>query len=99
MAEALKSLTQFDEHAKIGESRNPTLDDITGPMRRDKAFPRTRREVLHRERQALALFVDAGDERLDFLIFLENILRMLDLFGPRNVRHVDKPVDTFFKLY
>src|SRR5690349_17892091 len=74
VAETLESFTKLDEDTKIGESRNLAPNHIAGPMGGDKAFPSAGREVLHRKRQALAATIDTGDDRLDLLVFFQNIL-------------------------
>ena len=98
MAKSFESLAKLDKNTEVGESRDLAANDVARTVRRDKAFPRARREVLHRQRKPLAALVDIGDDRLDFLVFLQNVLRMLDLLGPRDIRNMDKPVDAFFKL-
>ena len=98
MAKTLESLTQLDKYTEIGKSRDLASNDVTRTMGGDKTFPRTRGEVLHRQRQTLAALVDTGDDRLDLLVLFEHILGMLDLFGPRDIRYVHEAVDTLFEF-
>ena len=98
MTKALEPFAEFDENSEVRKARNFAANDIARTMGSNKAFPRARRQVFHRERQPLALAVDAGDDSVNFLILFEDVFRMLYLFRPRNVRDVNESVNTFLEF-
>src|SRR5205085_9257039 len=98
VAEPLKPLADLYEDAEVRKPRNFTAYYISWAMGRNKAFPRTRSKVLHRKRKPLTTAIDAGNDRLDLLILLQDIFRMLDLLAPGNVRHMHEAIDAFLKL-
>ena len=77
MAKAFETLAQFDKNAKACESRNLAANNIARTMSGDKAFPCARHQVLHRKRKTLAALVDVGDDRIDFLVLLQELFWML----------------------
>ena len=98
MTQAFKALAKFDEYAETRESCDLASNHVAGTMCRDESFPRAGREVFHRKRKTLSGCVDVRHDRVNFLILLQKLLRMLEFLGPGYVRDVDKPVDAFFKL-
>ncbi len=65
-------------------------------MRFDKGIPRARRKLFDRKRKAMSLRIDIRNNRFDFLIFFQDIFRMLDFLGMRNVGNVYQTVNAVF---
>src|SRR5215210_2301913 len=99
MAQTFEAFAEFDKTSEVRKPRNLAANNVAGTVSRNKSLPGARRKVLHRQRETLAVFVNAGDDRFNFLIFLKDIFRMLDLFGPRNIRDVNKSVNSLLEFH
>src|SRR5262245_29757753 len=60
------------------------------------ALPRIFGELLHAERDALVVDVDAEHHRLDLVALLEHLRGMADLLRPVQIGHVHQAVDALF---
>ena len=96
MTQTFEFVAKLDKNAESGKARNFSANCITRFVRGDKSFPFARRNVFHRKRHPVSGAVDARDNRVNFLISFQNISRMLDFLRPRNIRNVDKPVNSVF---
>src|SRR6185369_7726636 len=67
-------------------------------MRRNKAFPGTWHQVLHRKRKPLTMFVDVCNDSVDFLVLFKEFFRMLYLFRPGYIRNMYETIDALFQL-
>ena len=74
------------------------MDHVTRPVLGGELLPGIGFEVLDGQRQTTVLAVDARDNRVDLLTFLQHLARMLDAARPRNVGNVNQAVDSIFNF-
>src|SRR5436305_9319645 len=90
--ETLDPGLQFDEGAVIGDVCDAALELGAGRVFELNTFPRIGFELLHAERDALCLGVEADDLHLDALADMQGFRGMVDA-PPRDVGDVQQPVD------
>ena len=98
MTEPLEPFAKLDKNTEACEPSDLASDDIARTMGRDESFPCTRCEIFHRKRKTLSARIDVRNDRVYFLVLLEQFFRVLQFLRPRDVRDVNQPVDAFFKL-
>src|SRR5581483_513648 len=88
----LEAALDLDERAVVGEAHDLALDPGADrhPLRHGR--PRVRHDLLHAERDALALRVVLEDDHLDAVADVQDLGGMPDA-PPRHVGHVEEPVD------
>jgi len=83
---------QFDKGAVVGDVGDAALELGAGRVFELDAFPRIGFELLHAERDALCLGVEADDLHLDALADMQGFRGMVDA-PPGDVGDVQQPVD------
>src|SRR5665213_1547544 len=92
MDEAFDAGLQFDESAVIGDVGDTALELGRGRVFELDAFPRIGLELLHAERDALRLGIEADDLDLHGLADMERLGRVIDA-PPGDVGDVEQAVD------
>ena len=67
-------------------------------MRCDKTFPRARCQFFDWERQPLTAFINAGNDCVNFVVFLKNIFRMFNFLVPSDVGNMNESVNSVFEF-
>ena len=96
--EAVDVVVEFDERTIAGDLGYLALDHVADLEVRFDLIPWIRGELLHAERNTLAVGIHVEHDGVDFVALLHHFGRVIDLAGPRHVRHVDHTVDTFFEF-
>ncbi len=92
MDQAFDARLQLDEGAVIGDVGDAALEARIGRVFELDAFPRIGFELLHAERDALRLGVEADDLHLHALADMQRFGRVIDA-APRDVGDVQQTVD------
>ena len=92
MDQALDAGLQLDEGAVVGDVGDAALEARGGRVFELDALPRIGLELLHAERDALGLGVEADDLHLDRLADLQRFGRMVDA-PPGDVGDMQQAVD------
>ena len=92
MDQAFDARLQLDEGAVVGDVGDAALELETDRVLGAGAVPRIAHQLLHAERDALRLGVEADDLHLDLLADGEGLRRMIDAL-PGDVGDVQQPVD------
>ena len=92
MDQAFDARLQLDEGAVIGDVGDAALEARAGRVFELDALPRIGLELLHAERDALRLGVEADDLHLHALADMQRLGRMVDA-APRDVGDVQQTVD------
>src|SRR5262249_53869965 len=92
MHQAFDAVLEFDERTVVGDVGDAAPDLGADRILRRDPFPRILVELLHAERDALRLGIDADDLHLDRLADGENVGGMIDAL-PRDVGHMEQAVD------
>ena len=98
MTQTFEFVAKFNKNAEFGNPRNFSAHGVARFVRRHKRFPRARRNIFYRKRHPPSGSINAGDNRINFLVAAQKVFRMFDLFRPRNIRNVNKPVNAVFNL-
>ena len=93
--ESLDALLDLDEDAEVGPADHCSLDDLTKEVARLNREPWVIGKLLDAEAEALVVPVDVEDAGFDFVALVVHLARVLDSLTPREVRDVDKAVDSF----
>src|SRR5579875_1471461 len=92
MDQAFDARLQLDESAIVGDIGNAALEARIRRIFELDAFPRIGFELLHAERNALCLGVEADDLNLDALADMQRFRRVVDA-APRDIGDVQQAVD------
>src|SRR5436190_13104739 len=92
MDEAFYAILKLDEGAVIGNVGDAALDFGADRVFGGDALPRVLVELLHAERDALGLGVDADDLHLHGLTYRKHVGWMIDTF-PGDIGNMEKAVD------
>ena len=98
-SEALATLVESDNGALVHHLGNLTVMDSAGLVDLLVLVPRILLKLLVAEAQTTVLLVDLQDDDLNLGTHCCELRRMLHLLGPRQVRDVDKTIDTLLELY
>src|SRR4051812_12919102 len=90
--EALDARLELDEGAIFGDVGDPAAERAADRIFGGRTLPRIRLELLHAERNALSLAVDADDLHLHRVADVEDLGRVIDALV-RNVGDVKQAVD------
>src|SRR6185369_17312025 len=96
MAKAFDALFDLDERAEIRKAHHASLDDVAELVSIKEAIPGVGLEILYRQTESPAVDVNICYDGVDLLTLLQNIRRMLDSFGPGDIRDVNESVDSVF---
>ena len=92
MDEALDARLELDERAIFGDVGHPAAEHAADRILGRSAFPRIALELLHAERDALRLPVDADDLHLHRVADVEHLGRVIDALVA-DVGDVEQAVD------
>ncbi len=93
MDQTLDARLQFDEGAVVGDVGDAAGEPGTDRILRLDALPRVGLELLHAQRDALGLGVEADDLDVDRLADLQGLGRMVDA-PPGDIGNVQQAIDT-----
>src|SRR5205085_11436332 len=98
VAEALDALFDLDKGAEVGKAHDLAGHRVADLVRLEEAIPGVRLQVFDRQRQPATFQVDVGDDRVNRLVLLQDVRRVLDALRPGNVGNVHETVNAIFNL-
>ena len=98
VAEAVDITADVDEDAEVGDVADLTLDLRADRVLLREDVPRVALELLHAQRDALALEIDLEDDRLNLVADAHHLRGVLDALGPAHLRDVDHALDALLEL-
>src|ERR1051326_6298575 len=98
VAEAFNAFGNFNERAELCQAQHLSMNYVANAMRLEEALPCIRLKLLHAQRQATLLRLNAQNNSLYFLAFFQDLRRMLDALCPAQIAHVDQSINSVFNL-
>src|SRR5690606_39026109 len=96
--QAVDAAGQADEHAKVGDGLDRTMDLVATLEVGGEVLPGVGAALLHAQRDATAVLVDLEDHDLDFLAQGDDLARIDVLVGPVHFRDVHQALDASLDL-
>src|ERR1700722_7169881 len=98
MDQAVDIILELHKGAKTRQLGNFALHEIADLVLLVDLFPWIVAELFNAKADSLIRLIDVDDFRLDFVAFLKDLARMINLTRPTEVRDVNHSVDAFFQL-
>ena len=98
MHETIDIVVEFDECTVTGDLGYLALDHVADLEMCFNFVPWVGGELLHAERNALAICIHVENGCIDFVAFLHHLGWVIDLTSPRHVGNVHHTVNTFFEF-
>ena len=95
MDEAVDVVLQLHERAKAGELGYFAFNQVADLILLIDGLPRIFGQLFDSEADSLIYLVDVDDNSFDFVAFLKDLARVINLAGPAQVGDVDHTVDPF----
>ncbi len=89
VAEAFDALSQFHERAKLSNAQHLAMDHIADAVLIEEGIPDVGLQLLHAQRKAAVLRLDAKNNGTNLVALLYYFRRMLDALGPAHIANVD----------
>src|ERR1700677_1052302 len=95
---AVDSVLDLDEGTEVGEVADAALDDGTNRVLVFELLPGIFLELLHAERDAAVVRIDAQDNGVDLVTGLDHLRRMLHPVGTSHLRDVNEALDALLQF-
>ncbi len=96
--QAVYSVFNLNEGAKVGEVADASLDDGPGRIALGQVLPGVVEQLLHAQRDAAIGRVHAEDDCLDFVARLDQLGGVLEPLRPGHLREVNQAFDALLQL-
>src|SRR6266567_7786454 len=97
--EPIDVVLQLNERAEASELGHFAFHQVADLVFLIDRLPRIFCELFDPEADPLVYLVDVDDHGFDFVAFLKDFARMIDLAGPAQIRHVDHSIDAFLQFH
>src|ERR1041384_8466080 len=94
MAEPFNAFSDLNESAELRQPQHLSVNHIANTMRLKEALPGIRLELLHAQRQATLLRLNAQNNGFYLLAFFQDFRRMLHALGPAQFAYGEQPVSS-----
>src|ERR1700686_3516908 len=99
MHQAIDSVLDFNESAKLGQIADPALDRRSYRILVMQRIPGVGRELPHAQRDPALGRVHAQHHAIHFVADVDQLRRMLHPFRPRHFAHVDQAFNALLEFY
>src|ERR1041384_2368157 len=94
VAETFNAFSDLNESTELSQPKHFSVDHIANTMRLEEALPGVRLELLHAQRQATLLRLNAKHNGFYLLAFFQDFRRMLHALGPAQFAYGEQPVSS-----